>query len=198
MVPNIVNITSNGKEITDLYSFMYLKHREIYIFSEINDSVAKEVIAQMEYLDRNGDGDISVFIKSNGGSVDAGLAIIDCMRRLKCDVVTICTGLCASMGAVIFTCGTKGKRFITPLSECMIHQPLGGIQGQAADIEIASMHIHKVKKKIYWILSECTGKSVDQIASDCERDNYMDASEAIEYGLADLYFGECKEGLLYD
>ena len=186
MIPNIVNITANGKEVCDLFSYLFLNQREIYLFSSIDDNTAKEIIAQLEYLNRQGKEDIILYIKSNGGAVDAGLAIIDCMKRIKCDVITVCTGLCASMAAVIFACGTR--RYVTPMSECMIHQPLGGIQGQATDIEIASLHMHKVKKKVYGLLSECTGKPMEQIAIDCERDNYMEASEAIEYGLADAYY----------
>ena len=156
---------------------------------EINDATANVVIAQLIYLEgKNPDKDIFLYINSPGGSVSAGIAIYDTMNYIKCDVSTICVGLAASMGAFLLSSGTKGKRFALPNSEIMIHQPLGGTQGQASDIEIQAKHMKKTKNMLNKILSENTGKSLEEIEKDTDRDNYMSAEEAKKYGLIDNIF----------
>lgn len=185
MIPSVIDVSKTGKEGLDLLSYDFTKKGKIYLFSEINDTVAMETISQLEYLDGNGKDDIKIYINSPGGSVSAGFAIVDAINRCKCDVSVICTGMAASMGAFILSCGTKGKRFATPLSEIMIHQPLGGAQGQATDIQLAAEHITKVKNKIHKILSENTGQEMNTISRDCDRDFWMDAEEALAYGIID-------------
>ena len=166
-----------------------LEDRIIFLNGEIDDNVANLVIAQLIYLEgKNPDKDIFLYINSPGGSVSAGFAIYDTMQYIKCDVTTICVGLAASMGAFLLSSGTKGKRFALPNSEIMIHQPLGGAQGQASDIEIQARHIARIKTKINQILSENTGKSLKIIEKDTDRDNYMTAEEAKNYGLVDQIF----------
>lgn len=187
-MPIIVRTTKTGKEESDVISYAFSKKREIYLFDEVNNAVSESVIAQLNYLEEVGDEDIKLIINSPGGTVTAGLAIVDAMKRCKCDVSTVCTGMAASMAAVILSCGTVGKRYVTPLCEVMIHQPLGGVQGQATDIELVSNHIRKVKDKVNKLLSDNTQKTVDVIASDCERDYYMSADEAIDYGIVDDYY----------
>jgi ATP-dependent Clp protease protease subunit len=187
-MPYIVRTTKTGKEQSDAISYAFSDKREIYLFDEIDNAVCESVIAQLGYLDDVGEDDIKLIINSPGGSVNAGLAIVDAMKRCKCDVSTICTGMAASMAAVILSCGTVGKRYATPFCEVMIHQPLGGVQGQATDIELVSKHIRKVKDKINKLLSDNTQKPVDVIAADCERDYYMSADEAIDYGIVDDYY----------
>lgn len=186
MIPSCTKITKEGRMQTDLYSDAVNTHREIWLTGEINTESASEIILQLRHLDRT-DGEIKLFINSPGGSVSDGLAIIDALEHCKNknDVCTICTGMAASMGALILSCGTKGKRFITPYAEVMIHQPLGGAQGQASDIELIASHIIKTKKKINSILAHNTGKPLEEIAKDCDRDYYMDSEEAIKYGIAD-------------
>lgn len=187
MIPNITKNTKEGRSQIDLYSDAVNTYREIWLYDEINTASATEIIIQLRHLDRT-NGDIKVFINSPGGSVTDGMAIADAIKNCKNDVCTICTGMAASMGAFILSCGTKGKRYITPLSEVMIHQPLGGTQGQASDILITAEHIKKTKDKINKILAENTGKSIKVIARDCDRDYYMDADEAIKYGIVDNIF----------
>lgn len=188
MIPTVINVSKSGREGLDLLSYDFTKNRRIYLFSEITDAVALETIVQLDYLDNAGNEDITVYINSPGGSVSAGFAIVDAMNRCKCDIVTICTGMAASMGAFILSCGTKGKRFATPLSEIMIHQPLGGAQGQASDIQLAADHISKIKDKLHGILAQNTRQSVETIARDCDRDYWMDADEAVRYGIVDSVF----------
>lgn len=185
MIPSVISVSKSGKEGLDLLSYEFIKNRTIYLFSEVTDEVAVEIISQLEYLDNTGGEEIKLLINSPGGSVSAGFAIVDAIHRCKCDVSTICTGMAASMGAFILSCGAKGKRFATPLSEIMIHQPLGGAQGQASDIQLAADHITKVKNKLHGILAKNTGQSIETISKDCDRDYWMEAEEALKYGLVD-------------
>lgn len=185
MIPSVISVSKSGREGLDLLSYDFTKNRKIYLFSEITDTVAMEVIAQIEYLDRIGREDITIYINSPGGSVSAGFSIVDAMNRCSCDVATVCTGEAASMGAFILSCGTSKKRYATPLSEIMIHQPLGGAQGQASDIQLAADHISKIKDKLHRILAKNTHQSVETISHDCDRDYWMDAAEAISYGIVD-------------
>lgn len=185
MTISVTNITKSGKELTDLFSYDFINNRKVYLIGEVTDSLAAEIISQLEYLDSNGTGDIKLYINSPGGAVTAGFAIVDAMNRCRCDVAAICTGTAASMGAFILSCGTKGKRYATPLSEIMIHQPLGGVQGQASDIELVAAHITQTKQKLNTILAENTGKPIEVISRDCDRDYYMTASQAKEYGIID-------------
>ena len=174
----------------DLFSRL-LKDRIILMFNEVNDDLACSIIAQLLYLEaQDPDKDISFYINSPGGSVTAGMAIYDTMNYIKCDVSTVCIGMAASMGAFLLSSGTKGKRFALPNSEIMIHQPLGGFQGQATDIKIHAQRILDIKDKLNKILAENTGKPIDVIARDTERDNYMTAQEALEYGLVDKIFSK--------
>lgn len=189
MIPSVISVSKSGKEGLDLLSYDFTKNRKIYLFSEITDEIAMEIIAQLEYLDSNGTEDIKIYINSPGGSVSAGFAIVDAINRCRCDVSTICTGMAASMGAFILSCGTKAKRLATPLSEIMIHQPLGGAQGQASDIQLAAEHITKVKNKLHGILSENTGQDIQTISRDCDRDFWMGSDEALKYGIVDGILG---------
>lgn len=185
MMPYISNTSKLGKETVDLISHDFLARRRVYLFSTVNDEAALEVVAQLDYLDSNGSGDITLYINSPGGSVTSGFAIVDAMRRCQSDVRTVCTGMAASMGAFILSCGTKGKRFVSPLSEIMIHQPLGGAQGQASDIELEAAHIAYTKRKLYELMAANTGKSFEAITQDCDRNYYLDANKAVAYGLVD-------------
>ena len=187
LVPYVIEQTSNGGERSyDIYSRL-LNDRIIVLSDEINDVTASLCVAQLLYLESSNPGkDISLYINSPGGSVSAGLAIYDTMKFIKCDVSTICVGRAASMGAFLLSSGTKGKRFALPNSEIMIHQPLGGTRGQATDIEIATKHILSVRDNINRILAENTGRTLDEIQRDTDRDNYMTANEALEYGLIDV------------
>lgn len=188
LVPMVVDQTSSGERSYDIYSRL-LEDRIIFLTGEINDSVANTVVAQLIYLEsKNPDKDISLYINSPGGSVSAGLAIFDTIRYIKCDVSTICIGLAASMGAFLLASGTKGKRYALPNSEIMIHQPLGGAQGQASDIEIQARHIQQIKEKINNVLSEVTGQDIKKVQKDTDRDYYMTAEQAKEYGLVDEIF----------
>ena len=188
LIPMVIDQKGNGERSYDIYSRL-LEDRIIFLNGEINDAVANTVIAEMIYLEgKNPDKDIFIYINSPGGSVSAGMAIYDTMNYIKCDVSTICVGLAASMGAFLLSSGTKGKRFALPNSEIMIHQPLGGAQGQASDIAIQAKHIQKIKEKLNKILSENTGKPIKTIEKDTDRDNYMSAEEAKEYGLVDKIF----------
>ena len=185
LVPYVVEQTNRGERSYDIFSRL-LSDRIIVLSDEVNDATASIVVAQLLFLEgQDADKDISLYINSPGGSVTAGLAIYDTMQYIKCDVSTICMGMAASMGAFLLSSGAKGKRFALPNSEIMIHQPLGGARGQATEIEIAAKHILKTKENLNRILSENTGKPVDVIARDTDRDNFMSAQEAMEYGLID-------------
>ena len=184
-VPMVVEQTGQGERAYDIYSRL-LKDRIIFLGGSIDDAVANTVVAQLLFLEaEDPDKDIYLYINSPGGVVTAGMAIYDTMQYVKCDVSTYCMGMAASMGAFLLAGGTKGKRLALPNAEIMIHQPLGGAQGQATEIEIAAKHILQTKKKLNEILAENTGKDYDVIAADTERDNWMTAEEAKEYGLID-------------
>ena len=184
----VVDQTGASERSYDIYSRL-LEDRIIFLTGEITDATANVVIAQLIYLEgKNPDKDIFLYINSPGGSVSAGIAIYDTMNYIKCDVSTICVGIAASMGAFLLSSGAKGKRFALPNSEIMIHQPLGGTQGQASDIEIQAKHMKKTKNMLNRILSENTGKSLEEIEKDTDRDNYMSAEEAKKYGLIDNIF----------
>lgn len=185
LVPYVIEQTSRGERSYDIYSRL-LKDRIIFLGEEVNEASAATIVAQLLFLEaEDPDKDISLYINSPGGSVTAGMAIYDTMQYIKCDVSTICIGMAASMGAFLLAGGAKGKRYALPNAEIMIHQPLGGAQGQATEIQIAAEHILKTKKKLNSILAENTGKEYDVIAADTERDNWKTAEEAKEYGLID-------------
>ena len=185
LVPYVIDQTSTGERSYDIYSRL-LKDRIIFLSGEIDDAVANTVVAQLIYLEgKNPDKDISLYINSPGGSVTAGMAIYDTIKYIKCDVSTICVGLAASMAAFLLGAGTKGKRYCLPNSEVMIHQPLGGAQGQATDILISAKHIEKTKNKMIDMLSEMTGQTKEKIATDVERDYFMSSEEAKKYGIID-------------
>ena len=185
LVPMVVQQTNHGERSYDIYSRL-LNERIIFLADEVNDVTASLVVAQLLYLEsEDPDADISLYINSPGGSVTAGLAIYDTMNFIKCDVSTICVGMAASMGAFLLSSGAKGKRLALPNAEIMIHQPSGGSQGQATDIKIQAEHILKIKERLNQILAENTGKPIDVIAADTERDNFMTAEEAQAYGLID-------------
>ena len=185
LVPYVIEQTSRGERSYDIDSRL-LKERIIFLGEEVNDVTASLIVAQMLFLEaEDPEKDIQFYINSPGGSVTAGMAIYDTMQYVKCDVSTYCMGMAASMGAFLLSGGTKGKRLALPNAEIMIHQPLGGAQGQATEIEIAAKHILQTKEKLNKILAENTGKDYDVIAADTERDNWMTAEEAKEYGLID-------------
>ena len=185
LVPVVVEQTNRGERSYDIYSRL-LKDRIIFLGEEVNDVTASLVVAQMLFLEgEDPDKDINLYINSPGGSITAGMAIYDTMQYIKCDVSTICIGMAASMGAFLLASGAPGKRFALPNSEIMIHQPLGGMQGQATDIKIHADRIIKIKETLNKILSERTGKPYEQICADTERDNFMTALQAKEYGLVD-------------
>ena len=185
MVPMVVEQSGRGERSYDIYSRL-LKERVIFLVGPVNDQTANLVVAQLLFLEsENPDKDISLYINSPGGSVSAGMAIYDTMRFIKPDVSTLCTGLAASMGAFLLSAGAKGKRFSLPNSRIMIHQPLGGAQGQASDIEIQAREILYLRERLNGILAENTGRSLEQIAKDTDRDNFMSADAAAEYGLID-------------
>lgn len=184
LVPIVVENEQNGERSYDLYSKL-LASRIVFINGEINDSVASTVIAELLYLDSLSNDDISIYINSPGGMVTAGFAIYDTMNFIKSDVSTIGIGLCASMAAFLLSSGQKGKRYLLPNAEVMIHQPLGGAQGQATEIKIASDHILETKTKLNKILAKNTGQKLTKIMKDTERDHYLDAKKAKEYGLVD-------------
>ncbi len=184
IIPTVIEKNDNHEYAYDLYSRL-LKDRIIFCTGEIDDAVSNIIVSQLLYLDSINHNDISLYINSPGGSVTSGMAIYDTMNFVKSDVKTICIGMAASMAAVLLASGKKDKRYALPNSEIMIHQPLGGVQGQATDIKIAAERIIKLKKKINKILAEKTGKSLKKIISDTERDNYMNALEAKKYGLID-------------
>ena len=186
LVPYVIEQTSHGERSYDIYSRL-LKDRIIILGEEVNDVTASLVVSQMLFLEaEDPDKDINLYIMSPGGSVTAGMAIYDTMQFIKCDVSTICMGMAASMGAFLLAGGTKGKRLALPNAEIMIHQPSGGAQGQATEIEIVADKILKTKEKLNRILAENTGQTYEKIKADTERDNYMTAQEALEYGIIDV------------
>ena len=185
LVPMVVEQTGHGERSYDIFSRL-LNDRIVFLSDEVNDTTASLVVAQMLFLEaQDPDKDISFYINSPGGSVSAGMAIYDTMQFIKCDVSTICIGLAASMGAFLLSAGAKGKRFALPHSEIMIHQPLGGAKGQATDIQIQAEQILRIKKTLNEILAANTGKPLEQIEKDTDRDNYMTAQQALDYGLID-------------
>lgn len=184
LIPTVIEKNEMGERVYDIYSRL-LKDRIIILNGEITDHSANTVVAELLYLDSLNNSDISLYINSPGGSITAGMAIYDTMNFIRSDVSTICIGMAASMGAFILACGEKGKRYALPNSEVMIHQPLGGVQGQATEIKIAAERIIKLKKKLNKILSNVTGKDINKIDSDTERDCFMDSKEALDYGLID-------------
>jgi ATP-dependent Clp protease, protease subunit len=185
MVPMVIEQSGRGERAYDIYSRL-LKERVIFLVGPVNDQTANLVVAQLLFLEsENPDKDISLYINSPGGSVSAGLAIYDTMQFIKPDVSTLCTGLAASMGAFLLAAGAKGKRFSLPNSRVMIHQPLGGAQGQASDIEIQAREILYLRERLNRILSENTGRDLEQISRDTDRDNFMSAEQAVEYGMID-------------
>ncbi len=185
LVPYVIEQTSKGERSYDIYSRL-LNDRIVFLSDEINDVTASLVVAQLLHLEsQDPDKDIALYINSPGGSVTAGMAIFDTMNYIKCDVSTICVGMAASMGAFLLAAGAKGKRFALPNSEIMIHQPLGGMQGQASDMKIHADHIMKIRQRINEILARETGKPIEQIEIDTDRDNFLSADEAAAYGLID-------------
>lgn len=184
LIPIVIEKEQNSERSYDIYSRL-LKNRIILLNGEINDSLSNSIVAQLLYLDSLNNNDISLYINSPGGSITAGMAIYDTMNFIKSDVSTICIGMAASMAAFLLSSGAKNKRYALPNSEIMIHQPLGGAQGQATEIKIAAEHILKIKKKLNKILSKNTNQSLRKIEKDTERDNYMNAEEALEYHIID-------------
>ncbi|MBR4733598.1 MAG: ATP-dependent Clp endopeptidase proteolytic subunit ClpP [Lachnospiraceae bacterium] len=185
LVPYVIEQTSKGERSYDIYSRL-LKDRIVFLGEEVNDVSASIVVAQLLFLEaEDPDKDIHLYINSPGGSISAGMAIYDTMQYVKCDVSTVCIGMAASMGAFLLASGAKGKRFALPNAEIMIHQPLGGTQGQATEIEIAAKHILKTKEKMNRMLAEMTGQDYETICADTDRDNWKSAQEAMEYGLVD-------------
>ena len=185
MVPMVIETSGRGERAYDIYSRL-LKERVVFLVGEVNDHMANLVIAQLLFLEsENPDKDISLYINSPGGSVSAGLAIFDTMQFIKPDVSTLCVGMAASMGAFLLAAGAKGKRFTLPNSRVMIHQPLGGVQGQASDIEIHAKEILALRDKLNAILAQQTGQSLETIARDTDRDNFMSAQDALQYGIVD-------------
>ena len=193
LIPNVVERTSNGERGYDLYSRL-LKDRIIFLADEITDQVANIVVAQLLFLEMdNPDADISLYINSPGGSITAGMAIYDTMNYIKCDVRTVCVGMAASMGAFLLMAGEKGKRLALPTREVMIHQPLGGASGQATDVEIRAKWLLRTKEKMTRLMSEMTGQDQEKLRADCERDYFMTAEEALNYGIIDqIYYPRKK------
>ena len=184
LIPVVIEKTNLGERSYDIYSRL-LKDRIIIINGEIDDNLSNSIVAQLLYLDSINRDDISIYINSPGGSITSGMAIYDTMNFIQSDVVTICIGMAASMAAFLLSSGTKGKRYTLPNAEVMIHQPLGGAQGQATEIKIAAERILKLKKKLNTILAKNTGKNLKQVENDTERDYFMEANEALEYGIID-------------
>ena len=185
MIPMVIETSGRGERAYDIYSRL-LKERVIFLVGPINDAVANVVVAQLLFLEsENPDKEISLYINSPGGSISSGMAIYDTMQFIKPNVSTLCIGMAASMGAFLLQAGAKGKRFALPNSTVMIHQPLGGFQGQASDIEIHAKYILSLRERLYKLMSEHTGRTVEEIARDSERDNFLTANEAVEYGLID-------------
>ncbi|MGM8366053.1 ATP-dependent Clp endopeptidase proteolytic subunit ClpP [Virgibacillus sp. W0181] len=193
LIPTVIEQTNRGERAYDIYSRL-LKDRIIMLGSAIDDNVANSIVAQLLFLEaEDPNKDISIYINSPGGSISSGMAIYDTMQFIKSDVSTICTGMAASMGAFLLAAGEKGKRYALPNSEVMIHQPLGGTQGQATDIEIHAKRIIKMREKINQILSDRTGQPIDVIEADTDRDNFMSADRAVEYGLIDKILEKKEE-----
>lgn len=184
LIPSVVEKTHNGERVYDIYSRL-LKDRIVFISGEIDDDLANAVIGQLLFLDSKSNDDISLYINSPGGSITAGMAIYDTMNYIKSDVSTICVGMAASMASVLLASGEKGKRYILPNGEVMIHQPLGGVNGQATEIKIVADRILYLRNKLNLILADKTGKDISIIEKDTERDHYLTANEALEYGLVD-------------
>lgn len=185
-MPQIFTNTDGHDHNMDLYSYRFLKERKIYLNGEVNTETARMIMEQLAYLDRRSDEDITLIINSPGGSVSDGLAIFDMIKYgIHCDVVTVATGMAASMGAFLLAAGTKGKRYATPNAEIMIHQPLGGVQGQATDISVVAEHITGIKTKLAKIMAEACGRSVKTLLKDMERDYWLSAEKAKQYGLID-------------
>ena len=185
MIPMVIETSGRGERAYDIYSRL-LKERVIFLVGPINDAVANVVVAQLLFLEsENPDKEISLYINSPGGSISSGMAIYDTMQFIKPQVSTLCIGMAASMGAFLLQAGAKGKRFALPNSTVMIHQPLGGFQGQASDIEIHAKYILSLRERLYTLMSEHTGRSVEEIARDSERDNFLTADAAVAYGLVD-------------
>lgn len=198
LVPYVIEQSSRGERSYDIFSRL-LNDRIIVLSDEVNDATASLVVAQLLYLEgQDPEKDISLYINSPGGSVTAGFAIYDTMQYIKCDVSTICMGMAASMGAFLLSSGAKGKRFALPNSEIMIHQPSGGAQGQATEIEITAKQILKIRERLNKILADNTGKPIDIIAKDTERDNFMSADEALDYGLVDKILYKDNFGGFFD
>jgi len=185
MIPMVIETSGRGERAYDIYSRL-LKERVIFLVGPINDAVANVVVAQLLFLEsENPDKEIFLYINSPGGSISSGMAIYDTMQFIKPSVSTLCIGMAASMGAFLLQAGAKGKRFALPNSTVMIHQPLGGFQGQASDIEIHAKYILSLRERLYKLMSEHTGRTVEEISRDSERDNFLTAAEAVEYGLID-------------
>lgn len=184
LVPMIVDKENNGEKSYDIFSRL-LKDRIILLSGEIDDNLANIIVSELLYLDSLSNDDINLYINSPGGSITAGMAIMDTMNFIKSDVSTICLGMAASMGAFLLSCGKKGKRYILPHAEVMIHQPLGGVQGQATEIKIVAERILKLKEKLNEILAKNTGKDIKTVTKDTERDYFLDANEAVNYGIVD-------------
>ena len=196
LVPVVIQQTSRGERSFDIYSRL-LKERIIFLGEEVNDVSANLVVAQLLFLESEDPSkDISLYINSPGGSISAGMAIYDTMQYIKCDVSTICVGMAASMGAFLLAGGTKGKRKALPNAEILIHQPLGGAQGQATEIEIAARHIIRTKERMNRLLAQNTGKSYEDLVKDTDRDNWMTAQEAVEYGLIDSVVEKINQCIL--
>ena len=194
LVPYVVEQTQNGERAMDIYSRL-LKDRIIFLSGEVNDQMANSIVAQLLFLDSdNPDADINIYINSPGGSVTAGMAIFDTMKYVHCDVRTVCVGMAASMAAFLLMSGTKGKRLALPNSEVMIHQPSGGASGQASDVTIHAEWLLKTKKKMTAMMADMTGKSLEQVERDVDRDHFMTAEEAKEYGIIDEIFVPRKDG----
>ncbi|MCI5960463.1 MAG: ATP-dependent Clp endopeptidase proteolytic subunit ClpP [Ruminococcus sp.] len=188
LVPMVIEQTNRGERSFDIYSRL-LNDRIIFLGEEINDVTASLVVAQLLYLEaQDPEKDISLYINSPGGSITSGMAIYDTMNFIKCDVSTICIGMAASMASFLLAAGTKGKRIALPNSEILIHQPLGGMQGQASDIKIHADHILRIKDKMNRLLSEMTGQPIERVVADTDRDNYLTPEQALEYGLIDKVF----------
>lgn len=189
LVPMVIEKTVGGERAFDIYSRL-LKERIIFVTGQIEDHMANLIVAQLLFLEsEDPKKDIFLYVNSPGGSVTAGLSIVDTMNHIKPDVATVCVGMAASMGSVILSQGQKGKRFILPNAEVMIHQPWGGAQGQASDIEITAKQYIKIRERLYTLLSKATGKSMKQIEKDADRDYYMDSDEAKKYGIVDKVYG---------
>ncbi|MBO4266350.1 MAG: ATP-dependent Clp endopeptidase proteolytic subunit ClpP [Lachnospiraceae bacterium] len=194
LVPYVIEQTSRGERSYDIYSRL-LKERIVFLGEEVNDTTANLIVAQMMFLEaEDPEKDIHFYINSPGGSVTDGFAIYDTMHYVKCDVATYCIGMAASMGAFLLAGGAKGKRFVLPNAEIMIHQPSGGAKGQATEIEIVAKQILRTKERLNKILSENTGQPIEKVAADTERDNWMSAEEALEYGIVDKIIADRGEG----